>query len=138
VRGEISDAIAALYELVPDAHERACAAIRPAITGAELHGVACECFEDAGYPTLRTKAPGETLRSGFYFCLGHGAGLDVHEAPLLCVGSTTALAAGDVIAVVEPGLVVPGVGGAGVEDLIWVTDEGGDRLTGSFGYRLVP
>jgi Xaa-Pro aminopeptidase len=137
VRGEISDAVGALYGLILDTHARVCAAVTAGAGGLELHDLACERFEAAGHPTLRTKTAGEPLRSGFYFCLGHGVGLDVHEGPLLCIGSTDVLAAGDVIAV-EPGLVVPGVGGAGVEDLLIVTAEGSERLTGDVGYGLSP
>ena len=40
-------------------------------------------FEAAGHPTGRTKAPGEILREGFFFGLGHGVGLEVHEDPPL-------------------------------------------------------
>jgi len=137
VRGEISDAIAAIHALVLQAHERACAAIRPGVTGIELHGLACEVFETAGHPTQRTKAPGETLREGFYFSLGHGVGLEVHEAPILGRGDASPLVAGDVVAV-EPGTFVPAVGGTRVEDLLLVTDDGSVRLTGSFPYDLVP
>ena len=64
-----------------EAHERSCAAARPGGPGATIYGVACDVFEAAGHPTQRTKAPGETLRHGFFFGLGHGVGLEVHEAP---------------------------------------------------------
>jgi Xaa-Pro aminopeptidase len=137
VRGEISDAIAAIHALVLDAHERACGAVRPGVAGVELYGIACDVFEAAGHPTQRTKAPGETLREGFYFSLGHGVGLEVHEPPILGRGDASPLIAGDVIAI-EPGTVDPAVGGTRVEDLLLVTDDGGERLTGSFPYSLVP
>ena len=137
VRGEISDAIAAIHALVLEAHERACSAVRPGVAGVELYGIACDVFEAAGHPTQRTKAPGETLREGFYFSLGHGVGLEVHEPPILGRGDPSPLIAGDVIAV-EPGTVDPAVGGTRVEDLLLVTDDGGERLTGSFSYSLVP
>ncbi|MFI4977586.1 MAG: M24 family metallopeptidase [Solirubrobacterales bacterium] len=137
VRGEISDPIAELHALALAAHERACAAVEPGVTGEELYGLACDVFEAAGHPTQRTKAAGEALREGFYFSLGHGVGLEVHEAPILGRGDTDSLIAGDVIAI-EPGTVVAGVGGARVEDLLIVTDDGSERLTGSFPYGLVP
>jgi Xaa-Pro aminopeptidase len=137
VRGRPSAEVIALHELVLDAHERACAAVRPGVTGAQLHGVACDVFEAAGHPTLRTRQPGETLREGFYYRLGHGVGLEVHEEPALGPTDADPLLAGDVIAV-EPGLFVPAVGGVGVEDLLLVTDDGAERLTGSMPYALAP
>jgi Xaa-Pro aminopeptidase len=137
VRGEISDAIGALYELVLTAHERSCAAVRPGIPGVEVYGIACDVFEAAGHPTGRTKRPGETLREGFYHGLGHGVGLQVHEAPALGRTGTEPLVAGDVIAI-EPGTVVRSLGGARVEDLLVVTEQGYESLTGSFPYDLAP
>jgi Xaa-Pro aminopeptidase len=137
VRGDISDSIAALHALVLDAHERACGAVAPGASCVELYELACDVFEAEGHPTQRTKAPGETLRHGFYFGLGHGVGLEVHEAPLLGRASNDQLIEGDVIAI-EPGTTVPAIGGTGVEDLLLVTPDGCERLTGAFPYGLVP
>jgi Xaa-Pro aminopeptidase len=137
VRGDISDPIAQLHAHVLDAHKCACRAVRPGVTGAELHGLACEVFEAAGYRTQRTRAPEETLREGFYFGLGHGVGLEVHEPPDLGLGDANPLIAGDVIAV-EPGIFIPAVGGARVEDLLIVTPGGSECLTGATPYDLTP
>jgi Xaa-Pro aminopeptidase len=137
VRGQISGPLAKLYGLSLQAHERACAAVRPGVTGAELHALACDVFEAAGHPTQRTSAAGETLREGFYFGLGHGVGLEVHEAPIIGLNDRDPLLCGDVITL-EPGTFIPGVGGVGVEDLLLVTDAGHERLTGSFAYDLAP
>ena len=137
VRGDISDSIARLHALVLDAHERARNGVQPGVTGAELHGLACEVIEAGGHRTQRTRAPGETLREGFYFGLGHGVGLEVHEPPDLGLGDANPLIAGDVIAV-EPGIVIPAVGGTRVEDLLLVTPEGSECLTGSSPYALTP
>lgn len=137
VRGEISDAVAQLHALVLSAHERACAAVRPGMLGVDLFGIACDVFEAAGHPTGRTKGPGETLREGFYHGLGHGVGLQVHEAPNLGRTGNDPLIAGDVIAV-EPGTVVRSVGGVRVEDLLVVTEDGAESLTAAFPYDLAP
>jgi Xaa-Pro aminopeptidase len=137
VRGDISDAVAELHALVLEAHERACAAVRAGVPGVDVYGVACDVFEAAGHPTQRTKAPGETLRHGFFFSLGHGVGLEVHEAPALGRTGKEPLIVGDVIAV-EPGTVDPERGGMRVEDLLVVTESGADNLTSYFPYALVP
>ncbi len=137
VRGEVSDAIAGVHALTLEAHERACAAVRPGVAGVTLYGYACDVFEAAGHPTQRTKAPGQTLREGFYFSLGHGVGLEVHEEPALGRTGTEPLVEGDVIAI-EPGTVVRGLGGTRVEDLLIVTADGAERLTGAFPYGLTP
>src|SRR5207344_1326417 len=96
----------------------------------------CEIFEGAGYPTVRTKAEGETLESGFYHSLGHGVGLEVHEAPMLGMVGYEELVVGDVLAV-EPGLYRSGYGGCRIEDLVLVTEDGCETLT-QFPYDLGP
>jgi Xaa-Pro aminopeptidase len=136
VRGEVSDAVAGLHRLVLEAHERALAAVRPGVRGVDVYGAACDVFEAAGHPTQRTKKPGESLQHGFFFGLGHGVGLEVHEAPALGRTGQAPLIAGDVVAV-EPGTVDPEHGGMRVEDLVLVTDDGYELLT-ERSYDLVP
>jgi Xaa-Pro aminopeptidase len=73
------------------------------------------------------------LAEGFFHSLGHGVGLEVHEAPGLGrMGEE--LVAGDVVAV-EPGLYRPGYGGCRLEDLALVTEDGCQNLT-DFPYKL--
>ena len=83
VVGEIGDAVRALEALVREAIERAREAVRPGVTGRELHAMVCDVFEAAGHRTQRTGPGEEDPNEGFQFSLGHGVGLQVHEDPAL-------------------------------------------------------
>jgi Xaa-Pro aminopeptidase len=135
VVGEPTPATVEMHALSVEALNRSLAAARPGVRGRELYGIACDVFEAAGHPTQRTKTPGETLTEGFYFSLGHGVGLEVHEAPGLGRTEGQALVAGDVLAV-EPGTSRGGES-ARVEDLVLVTDDGIENLT-DYPYDLAP
>ena len=57
--------------------------LRPGVDGNEVFRAVSAFFEERGYPTSLSKPEGTVLRDGFYHGLGHGVGLDVHEAPIL-------------------------------------------------------
>ena len=135
VVGEVPDSVRAEEALVREALERAREAVRPGVTGRELHGIACDVFEAAGRRTQRT-GPGDDADEGFQFSLGHGVGLQVHEDPSLGQTGHGALVTGDVIAI-EPGLVRREIGEVRFEDLILVTEDGADTLT-RYPYELAP
>ena len=135
VVGEAGDAVCARERLVRDALERAREAVRPGITGRELHALACEVFEAAGHRTQRTD-PGDDPSEGFQFSLGHGVGLSYHEDPGLGMAGHDRLVAGDVIAI-EPGLWDPRIGEVRLEDLLLVTEDGSETLT-RYPYPLTP
>jgi Xaa-Pro aminopeptidase len=135
VVGEVPEAVGAQEELVREAIERARAATRPGVRGHELHALACDVFEAAGHRTQRT-GPGDDPNEGFQFSLGHGVGLEVHEAPSLGQSGHDPLVAGDVVAV-EPGLWERELGGVRFEDLLLVTDDGCETLT-DYPYDLAP
>jgi Xaa-Pro aminopeptidase len=135
VVGQPSDELQEWHRLCKEALERSVAAVKPGVAGSELHKISCDVFEQHGYPTLRSKEPGEVLQDGFYHSLGHGVGLEVHEEPTLG-RAPGELVAGDVIAV-EPGLYRNGYGGCRLEDLVLVTENGGEVLT-DYPYDLEP
>ena len=135
VVGPVSDELRAYHRLCEEALAKAIAAIRPGVRGSELHTIASEVFEAGGFQSQLSKEPGEVLLDGFFHGLGHGVGLEVHEAPSLDL-SGGELIAGDVVAV-EPGCYRQGYGGVRLEDLVLVTEDGSEVLT-SYPYALEP
>jgi Xaa-Pro aminopeptidase len=116
--GELPDDLAEIYELVRRAQAEALAAVRPGPQGREIDAVARGIIEEAGH--------GEHFGHG----LGHGVGLETHEAPRLATTSEARLAPGNVVTV-EPGVYLPGRGGVRIEDLVVVADDGHEVLSGT-------
>jgi Xaa-Pro aminopeptidase len=111
--------IAEIYEIVLKAHQAATEACRPGITAGELDKVARDIIAQAGYVEQ------------FSHSLGHGIGLEVHEAPGLRQkkpDNDMVLQAGMVITI-EPGIYLPGKGGVRIEDTVIVTPNGTEDLT---------
>jgi Xaa-Pro aminopeptidase len=136
VVGTPPDELVEYHRLVKEALDRSLEATKPGVPGIEVFKLVCELFEENGQPTALSKAPGQVLEDGFFHGLGHGVGLEVHEAPSLGRGGTAELIPGDVVTL-EPGLYRQGFGGCRLEDLVLVTDDGHENLT-DFPYDLTP
>lgn len=136
VVGTPADDVIAWHGLARDALARTVALLAPGVAGRDLWEVACDVFEAAGEPTQRDPQGQEPLRDGFFYSLGHGVGLEVHEPPALGRSGREPLVAGDVVAL-EPGTGRHGYGGVRVEDLFLVTEDGCEQLT-RFSYELDP
>jgi Xaa-Pro aminopeptidase len=135
VVGTPSDELREYHRLAKEALDRSLAATRPGETGDALMELVCDLFAEHGHKTPLHKEPGEVLADGFFHSLGHGVGLEVHEAPSIGRNGE-ALVPGDVITL-EPGLYRSGFGGVRLEDLVLVTDDGYENLT-DFPYDLEP
>ena len=96
---------------VQEAQQKAIAALRPGVSGREIHKVAVDSFAACGMERFFTHA------------LGHGVGLETHEAPRLSPRATEPLQSG-MIVTIEPGLYFPGWGGARWEHMAVITEDG--------------
>jgi len=124
VVGDPGDTVREWYDLTAEAHAAALDAVEPGVTGEAVHDAACDVYEDAGLPTLRSD---ESTETGFIHSTGHGIGLDVHELPRVSPNGGE-LEPGHVITI-EPGLYDPDVGGVRIEDFVVVTEDGHENLT---------
>jgi Xaa-Pro aminopeptidase len=105
-----------VHELVLRAQQAGLDAVAPGARAREVDAVARAIIEQAGH--------GERFGHG----LGHGVGLEIHEAPRLSRTSQDTLEAGSVVTV-EPGVYLPGVLGVRIEELVVVAQEGPQILT---------
>jgi|SRR5699024_1093183 len=122
--GAASDEQKLIYETVKKANEAAIAAVK---IGAPLKTVdlaARKVIEEAGY--------------GEYFThrVGHGMGLDVHEAPSVHHGNEAEIKAG-LLFTIEPGIYIPKIGGVRLEDDVYVRSDGTVDVLTSFTKDLV-
>jgi Xaa-Pro aminopeptidase len=116
--GPLGEDAVRVYELVLEAQEAALAAVSAGISGPAADAVARAIIAEAGHA------------EHFGHGLGHGVGMEVHEGPRLSrTAGEEPLRAGNVVTV-EPGVYLPGRLGVRIEDLVVVTDEGSERLTG--------
>lgn len=126
VHGRIPEELAAMHAAVREAKRAAQAAVRPGVTGEEVHAATTKAVRDCGY---QVGLPGEDQPDSYCALThgtGHGVGLDVHEPPLLDKNGPE-LVIGDAVTI-EPGLYRKDLGGVRVEDMVVVTKDGCQNL----------
>jgi Xaa-Pro aminopeptidase len=114
--GTVSDKFETVYRSVLEAQTRAIAAMRPGVRTGDVDAAARGALEEAG------------LNAYFTHGLGHGIGLEIHEAPRMRKDADTVLLPG-MIVTVEPGVYLPGWGGVRIEDDVLITPNGPEILT---------
>jgi Xaa-Pro aminopeptidase len=114
--GPIDEKLRRAYVLVQEAQEKAVAAARAGVFCRDLDAVARDHLTAGG------------LADRFVHSLGHGVGLEVHEAPNVSLRSDSMLESGMVVTI-EPGVYFPGQGGIRIEDTVVITHDGAEILT---------
>ena len=115
--GEVSERLRELHALCLEAQLAGLTAVGPGVHGSDADAASRTLIEAAG------------LGWAYGHGMGHGVGLQIHEAPTLRPESTDTLEAGNVVSV-EPGIYLPDEGcGVRIEDLVLVTEDGFERLT---------
>jgi Xaa-Pro aminopeptidase len=112
--GEPPAEFTAYYQVLKDAQEAACAAVRPGVPAEMIDAAAREPITRAGYGPA------------FIHRTGHGIGLESHEDPYIVAGNTEPIAPGMAFSI-EPGI-YPGPHGARIEDIVVCTEDGYERL----------
>ena len=124
VLGPASNEQLELYDLVLRAQAAGIRGVGPGRRGADVDAAARKIVAESGH--------GDRFGHG----LGHGVGLDVHEAPRLHRISEDTLSVGDVVTV-EPGVYLPETGGIRIEDCVLVTENGAEVLGSAPKDRLI-
>jgi Xaa-Pro aminopeptidase len=115
--GPLEEDLLEAYAVVAAAQQAGLEAIRAGVAGVDADGAARRVVDESPFAGL------------FGHGLGHGLGLEVHEAPRLSTESEDTLAAGNVVTV-EPGVYLEGRAGLRTEDDVVVTRDGHDNYTG--------
>lgn len=119
LKGTPSPKATKMYEAVKNAQDKALDLVKPGASAKDIHDAAAKVIKSAGF---------DVGKKGFIHSLGHGLGLDVHEAPSISSSSIDVLEVGNVITI-EPGLYYPEYGGVRLEDVVVVTENGFENLT---------
>ena len=114
--GEPSAKMREVYGIVLEAQRLGIAAVKAGITGCELDAVARDYIASKGYG------------AEFGHSLGHGVGLDIHEAPTASASNKDRLEE-DMIVTVEPGIYIEGEFGVRIEDFVIVKADGCINMT---------
>ncbi len=134
--GYAPDEVMRLYREVMDCVAHLRAALKAGEETRAYQRMACAFFEARGHPSIGSDP---TTLAGYVHGLGHGVGLDIHEAPSFFdyEGNTARLTPGHVFTL-EPGLYYPALGmGCRIEDTLWLDEDGNICNLTDYPYDLV-
>lgn len=114
--GEADAELVTITNVVREANAAALEAAKPGARASDLDGAARDVISREGYGPA------------FVHRTGHGLGLDTHEEPYIRAGNEMRLAP-RMVFTVEPGIYLPGRGGARIEDDVLITEDGAEALS---------
>jgi Xaa-Pro aminopeptidase len=113
--GEASDKAKKVYETVYRAHMAGRKHIRPGVPAEDVDQAARQVIDEAGYGPY------------FFHRLGHGIGMQIHEAPNIVAGNTHPLEPGNCFSI-EPGIYIEGELGVRIENIVACTEDGHESM----------
>jgi Xaa-Pro aminopeptidase len=121
--GEPNEEQQRIFDATTEIYRVMCSEARAGITGGELWELANRVVEEAGYAEYSN-----------HIYLGHTTGITTSVRPVVAKGETAELRAGSFLNI-EPGIFVPGVGSACIEDTLYLTEDGATPIN-EFGTEV--
>ena len=121
VKGRASEALHHLWSTVQRGQQKVIRQTHAGANGDKIQNNLRHWFRDQGYPTEIKRGRWR----GFFHGVGHGLGLEIHEAPRFATPRLPLHA----VLTIEPGLYLPGLGGVRIEDVFVVQPQGLKKLT---------
>lgn len=115
--GDPGEELIKVHRIVAQAHLAALEKLRAGVKAFDVDAAARDIITTEGY--------GDFFGHG----VGHGVGLNIHEAPTLSRRSEDLILEAGMVVTIEPGIYLPGKGGARIEDLVLVTNDGFEFLS---------
>ncbi|AWX69206.1 aminopeptidase P family protein [[Mycoplasma] anseris] len=112
-----------ILDIVKEAQKQGRLAVKPGVSTQDIDKICRDYIEQQGYGQFFTHST------------GHGVGIDVHELPGVGRGGAGVILEEGMVITVEPGIYVEGLGGARIEDTIYVTKDGSKVLSRPEDYK---
>ena len=119
VKGKATEIVKKAFIAVRDARDKSKELLHAGVIPEDIHNFCTQYLAEQGFPT----GFDGTNNYGFFHGLGHGLGLEIHEAPRLSKRAKEPFKGGEIVTV-EPGVYYQQWGGIRMEDLVYINKDG--------------